>query len=81
MIRMCTHRLTNAGKICGCLIVSTNCVSTAVIQNVTADMILHALAHTVAVIAAYADAFIAAVAGRHALRVDVALRRIRRAIR
>lgn len=81
VIRICTHRLTNAGEIRGRLIVSANCVSAAVIQNVTADMILHALAHTVAVIAAYTDAFVATVAGRDALRVDVALRRIRRAIR
>jgi len=44
-------------------------------------VILHTLVHTVAVIAAYADAFVATVAtGRHALRVRVALRRIRRAI-
>lgn len=44
-------------------------------------MILHTLVYTVAVIAAYADTFVAAVAtGRHALRVRVALRRVRRAV-
>lgn len=58
-----THRLTNAGEIRRRLIVSADCVSAAVIQNVTADMILHTLAHTVAMIAAYTDAFVAAVAG------------------
>lgn len=80
MIFVCTHRLANAREIRGRLIVCTNCVSAAVIQNITADMILHTLAHTIAVIAAYADAFVATVAGRHALRVHVALRKIRQAI-
>jgi len=80
MIFVCTYRLTNAREIRGCLIVSANCVSAAVIQNVTTDMILHTLAYTVTVIAAYADAFVATVIGRHTLRVHVALRKIRRAI-
>lgn len=81
MIFVRTYRLANAGEIRGRLIVSANCVSAAVIQNVTADMVLHTLAHTVAVIAVYADAFMTTtVAGRHALRVHVALGKIRRAI-
>lgn len=75
-----THRLANAGEIRGRLIVSAYRVSAAVIQNVTADVVLHALAHTVTVIAAYANAFVATIGGRHALRVHVALRRIRRTI-
>lgn len=80
MIFVSTHRLANAREIRGRLIVSANCISAAVIQNVTADMILHTLAHTVTVIAAYAGAFVATVVGRHALCVHVALRKIRRAI-
>lgn len=60
---VCTHRLANAREIRGRLIVSADCVSAAVIQNVASDMVLHALAHTVAVIAAYADTFVATVAG------------------
>lgn len=77
---VCTYRLANAREIRGRLIISANCISAAVIQNVTADMILHTLAHTVAVITVYADAFVTTVVGRHALRVHVALRKIRRAI-
>ena len=76
IIFVCTHRLANAREIRGCLIICTNCVSATVVQNITADMILHTLAHTIAVITAYADAFIATVAGRYALRVHVALRKI-----
>lgn len=77
MIFVCTHRLADAREICGRLIVSANCVSATVIQNITADMVFHTLAHTIAVIAAYAHAFVATVAERYALRVHVALRRIR----
>lgn len=80
MIFVCTHRLANAREIRGRLIVSANCISAAVIQNITADMVFHTLAHTVAVIAVYADTFVTTVVGRHALRVHVALRKIRRAI-
>lgn len=72
-------RLANAREIRGRVIVSADCVSAAVIHSVAVDMVLHTLAHTVAVIAAYADAFVFTVAGRHALRVHVALRN-RRAI-
>lgn len=75
-----TYRLADAREIRGRLIVPADGVPAAVIQNVAADVVLHALAHTVTVIAAYANALVSTVAGQHALRVHVALRRIHRAI-
>lgn len=75
-----THRLAHTRVTRVRLIVCADCVAAAVIHNVTADVILHALADTITVITAQADALVFVVADRHALRVLMALRGIHRAI-
>lgn len=75
-----THRLAHARVTRVRLIVCADCVAATVVHNVTADVVLHALADTVTVITVQADALVFVVADRHALRVLVALRRIHRTI-